>query len=375
MLRKYLLAVVLFLFCICNYGQSQSFNFEYGGTLRTYLLHLPASYDGSVKVPLIIAYHGKYRSETLMEEHTRFSAKSDSAGFIIVYPRGTGNPIEWNDDNSGSSDDLGFSIALIDTLIKNYSIDENRIFVTGFSDGAGMAFRMSFNFPEKIAAVGGVCWGLYGSQYNITKPVPSIQIYSKNDGSFSSANAKQAIDFWTSFNTGVTGPDIIFTNSGATGIKYTTDNPGIEFVQYSTKTGGHSWAGGGTSWATPSTAISATDLIWDFFELHPMTVTSVKQNETNTANDFHLFQNYPNPFNPSTTIGYQIPVAGFVILKIYNLLGEEVTTLVNNMQKSGAQYVKFDASGLSSGVYFYRISVRSDNGKLFTKTAKMMLTK
>jgi len=86
--------------------------------------------------------------------------------------------------------------------------------------------------------------------------------------------------------------------------------------------------------------------------------------------DFTLEQNYPNPFNPSTKIKYQIQVGGFVSLKVYDVLGKEVATLVNGEKSAGSYEIEFDASKLSSGVYFYNL--RSGD---FTQTNKMVLMK
>lgn len=86
--------------------------------------------------------------------------------------------------------------------------------------------------------------------------------------------------------------------------------------------------------------------------------------------NFFLFQNYPNPFNPTTTIKYSIPKASFVVIKIYDIIGEEVATLVNAQKPSGNYSVKFDASNLSSGIYFYRIT--SGN---FMATKKLIILK
>ena len=90
----------------------------------------------------------------------------------------------------------------------------------------------------------------------------------------------------------------------------------------------------------------------------------------NISENFSLFQNYPNPFNPATNIKYQIANNSFVELKIYSILGKEITTLVNEKQKPGTYEVTFDGSGLSSGIYFYRLITEG-----FSETRKMILLK
>jgi hypothetical protein len=82
----------------------------------------------------------------------------------------------------------------------------------------------------------------------------------------------------------------------------------------------------------------------------------VENEQINNVKNFELFQNYPNPFNPVTTIKYQIPEAGLVSLKVYNILGEEVTTLVNEIKRSGSYTIDFNAGKLASGVYIYELS-------------------
>ncbi|MEJ2104059.1 MAG: YCF48-related protein [Ignavibacteriaceae bacterium] len=83
---------------------------------------------------------------------------------------------------------------------------------------------------------------------------------------------------------------------------------------------------------------------------------------------FSLKQNYPNPFNPTTTIQYSIPESGNVKLKVFNSIGEEVATLINDYNEAGIHKVKFDASDLSSGIYYYKI--QSNN---FSRVKKMIL--
>jgi|GEM_PF-871117 len=99
-------------------------------------------------------------------------------------------------------------------------------------------------------------------------------------------------------------------------------------------------------------------------------LTSVSQSDNSIPQKFNLSQNFPNPFNPSTEIRYSIPNSGMVTLKVYNIIGQEVSTLVNNMQQAGNYTVSFDASHLSSGVYFYKLQSGS-----FTLTKKMEVIK
>ncbi len=87
----------------------------------------------------------------------------------------------------------------------------------------------------------------------------------------------------------------------------------------------------------------------------PQDVTDVLDKES-IPNNFSLSQNYPNPFNPSTTISYQLPNNGFVTLKVYDILGKEVATLVNEQKSAGKYEAKFNASNLTSGTYIYKIS-------------------
>ncbi|MBX2976728.1 MAG: T9SS type A sorting domain-containing protein [Ignavibacteriaceae bacterium] len=91
---------------------------------------------------------------------------------------------------------------------------------------------------------------------------------------------------------------------------------------------------------------------------------------TEKPTEYALYQNYPNPFNPTTTITYQIPKEGLVTLKIYDILGKEVTTLINEEKQAGKYSIEFNASKISSGVYLYEL--RSNEYK---STKKLMLMK
>ena len=100
------------------------------------------------------------------------------------------------------------------------------------------------------------------------------------------------------------------------------------------------------------------------------TLTGIKTKKNIIVSDYRLYQNYPNPFNPSTIINYQLPKDGPVTLKIFNELGQEVKTLVNQYQSRGTYTVNFEASGLTSGIYFYKLQAG-----YFSSTKKMLLIK
>jgi hypothetical protein len=106
---------------------------------------------------------------------------------------------------------------------------------------------------------------------------------------------------------------------------------------------------------------------WDYYFEG---VVSTDDNFTAGPTEFALAQNYPNPFNPSTEIAYSIPEAGQVSLRVFDLTGREVAQLVNGYQSAGAQQVRFDGTGLASGIYVYQLEASGQ-----TATNKMMLLK
>ncbi|HEY5535788.1 MAG TPA: T9SS type A sorting domain-containing protein [Ignavibacteria bacterium] len=153
-----------------------------------------------------------------------------------------------------------------------------------------------------------------------------------------------------------TTPSAIYytSNDGATWASQYPAPAGIFYHISKARTGNTLWAvrsnGGIARYGTPLVGIT------------PIT--------ENTPVDYQLSQNYPNPFNPTTKISFALPKSGFVSLKVYDILGKEVTTLVNSNMSVGSYSFEFNASNLTSGIYFYRLE---SNG--FIDTKKMMLIK
>ncbi len=107
-----------------------------------------------------------------------------------------------------------------------------------------------------------------------------------------------------------------------------------------------------------------------YYDASNITPTGISQNETEIPAAFSLSQNYPNPFNPTTNINFSIPKSGFVKLVVFDMLGREVATIVNKEMTAGSYVADFNASTLSSGIYFYRLTSGS-----FADTKKMILVK
>jgi hypothetical protein len=121
------------------------------------------------------------------------------------------------------------------------------------------------------------------------------------------------------------------------------------------------------------------------FVLDTCSVIGIQNIGTEVPKDYLLKQNYPNPFNPVTTIDFSLPSDGFVELKIYDILGREIASLVNELLNKGEYKYVYDAGSLSSGIYFYQLVIkqsegdpspeRSGSGRGFTETKKMVLIK
>jgi photosystem II stability/assembly factor-like uncharacterized protein len=162
---------------------------------------------------------------------------------------------------------------------------------------------------------------------------------------------------WMSVNTGVGVYNFYFTTDFGTtwtsiALPVEILSNGMQHVQFFSPTLGYSGGVGGVmfKYSAPATGIIDNNVI-------PV--------------NYNVFQNYPNPFNPSTTIQYQVPENTFVNLRVYNSLGQETAVLVNGMVNAGTHEVQFNASNLSSGIYFYVIKA----GEKFVQTRKMILLK
>jgi len=360
MKRSLCITIVLSMFFFFGVSYAQYDTLNYDDIDRTYLLHVPASYDGLSAVPLVVALHPFGNNASGFQSMTGFSDKADLANFIVVYPNGT--DASWNGGKCCGSamtngvDDVGFVSALIETLSAHYNIDSTRIYATGFSNGSIMAYRLAAELSDKIAAIAAASGQMMLDECNPVRAIPIMHLHALDDatvpyegGSASGyvfPSVESVIDIWVEINGCETESDTIINNDDLMVRKWAALSSNADIVLYTRPTGGHSW---------PTGTVSATDSIWDFFDAHPMDPSTGIPDNSNAIKDFVLRQNYPNPFNAATIIRFTTPEPERVELKVFDLLGNEVAVLLDKEVGAGEHTVAFNSRNLPAGVYFYRM--------------------
>jgi polyhydroxybutyrate depolymerase len=162
MIRKFalvLLMIALLPVAERAHAQGGAGSLTVDGVERTFEVYVPSSYDGAQPIPLVIALHPYGSSGKAMELLTGFDALAEQDGFIVAYPDSF--DLAWDDGKLASgwpsklqpSDDVGFISALIDHLAATYTIDPQRVYLTGFATGGGMAYRLACEIPDRLAKV------------------------------------------------------------------------------------------------------------------------------------------------------------------------------------------------------------------------------
>ncbi|MBL4670298.1 MAG: T9SS type A sorting domain-containing protein [Flavobacteriales bacterium] len=367
-LKKIALLVLLFM-SVCSYAQYDSI--PYNSYDRTYLVHLPTGYTGTTNLPLIIAMHGGFGNASKMETLSQLSLKADIENFIVVYPEGVEGGIlnnrTWNAgwccgfSSNNNIDDVGFIDSLLTTLINQYSIDTNRIYATGISNGGFMSYRLACELSNKISAIAPVASSMSMTSCSPSRPVPIIHFHSSLDsnvpyiggvGSGVSNHYNSPIDsilnVWSNKNTCLNINDTIINNTQYTLTKWSNCSCSTEIHYYLTEDGGHSWPGG---IANPigdpvSTYINANDLMWTFFQQYSLNCSPLS-----VPNDFFeesIISIYPNPTDKYLKIQTEIEYHKLKI-SIYSILGEQLLKVENQ--------TKIDISHLPIGAYFILINI------------------
>jgi polyhydroxybutyrate depolymerase len=252
-----------------------------GGVERSYVLHVPPSYDGTRPVPLVTVLHGLSLTGSFMSGYTLFGEQGDARGFITVFPNALGEPPRWNADKAvDQADDVTFLEDLIAKAENDLCIDSERVFVAGYSNGGGMAQRLACEAPDTVAAIGTVA----ATYVPCSAPVPWIAFHGALDplvpfeggskpaeaGPGDVPPARRALSEWAR-GLGCDGLGQI--SRPATDVELTTyvrcaQGDG-EVLLYTILSGGHTWPGAydlpAETVGPTSKQIDATKTMWEFF--------------------------------------------------------------------------------------------------------------
>ncbi|MDX9953986.1 MAG: PHB depolymerase family esterase [Anaerolineae bacterium] len=259
-----------------------------GGQSRTYLLHVPPTYDPATPVPLVISIHGFAEWPAHQMQVSHWNDLADAESFIVVYPSGLDFPKRWR------VEDVTFIADLITHLEEHYNIDPARIYANGLSNGGGMSYILGCRLAERIAAIGSVA-GAYMlplEECQPARPVPMIAFHGTADPVVPYEGGPSrwfelpfpVIPDWISQRAQLNGcdstPSDLLTQGAITGIQYTACDEGADVRFYTIEGGGHTWPGGEAlpEWLVGVTTqeINATQAMWEFFERHVLPATTEK---------------------------------------------------------------------------------------------------
>lgn len=291
-------------------GELSEESIEHDGLRRTYLVHVPPQLkDASRPVPLVLAFHGGGGDAVFMARNPRYGlmAKADAAGFIVVFPGGysqlpSGLFAAWNAGNCCGEardrmvDDVGFARALIKRLQTTHAIDAKRVYAVGMSNGGMLAHRLACDAADVFAAVASVAGTDNTKTCVPSRPISVLHIHAKDDdhvlfeGGAGPASVRDAskitaftsvpltIARWVERDRCEAKPTRSLDVAGAYCESYKACAGQAEVALCVTGTGGHSWPGGSavrsgqasSSASSVLPALSANDVMWDFFKAHPM---------------------------------------------------------------------------------------------------------
>lgn len=308
MSTKTLLPVLLclFIFPSCKKNNTPPGEKEYrfqasitlDGLVRTYTVNLPPNYYESDNFSLVIAMHGGGGSGEQFESTSLLTKKADASGFIVVYPDGVKSDglLQARTWNAGGCcdyavakniNDVNFIRQLIGKLTGSYKIDPKKIYATGHSNGGMLSYRLACEMADKIAAIAvSGCSMMVTQPCNASRAVPILHMHSEKDtdvpvnGGYGTGPSgayfhplDSVFNVWSQKNVCSIPNQVVTTTAKYTLRKWSGCNNGTTIEYYLTKDGGHAWPGGlpgSVIGDTPSTAINANDLLWEFFQRYKL---------------------------------------------------------------------------------------------------------
>ena len=363
---RFITVLLLLVGCTFSSFSQQTINasITHYGIQRDYILYIPELYDGNTAVPLVLNFHGYWSNAAQQMFYGDFRDIADTEGFLLVHPEVTtfiGNQF-WNVGFPGLSstiDDVCFTEALIDELATLYTIDLDRVYATGMSNGGFMSFLLACQLSEKIAAVASVTGSMTQDTFddcNAQLPTPVLQIHGTEDDvvlyneNNLSLPIPDVISYWVDHNncettpTTTTLPDVDVSD-GST-IEYSVyedgDN-GITTEHMKVIWGGHTWPGSILNSAGTNQDIDASMEIWLFFSRYDINWLL----STDDYENRHV-SIYPNP--TQSKINLSLNYAKEVHYKLFSPLGKQLMT---GIITSGNEEI--DISHLPSNIYFLKV--------------------
>ncbi len=335
--------------------QAQEFSFEYGGLLRTYLIHLPPDYNEDNDYPLVINMHGLGSNANEQQFYSQFDQVADTAGIVMVYPNGVNNV--WNITFDSGVDDVGFISALIDTISTNYSIDLDRVYSTGMSMGGFMSHRLACQLDNRIAAIGSVTGTLAYPNCFPQRAFPVLQIHGTADSTVPYALVPPTMAHWIIQNecldtTTIDLPDIDTTDqSTVTKSIYSPCDSEVEVILYTVIGGEHTWPGAPIEIGITNYDINASVEIWNFFRQY--TLPDFLGNTEFLANQDKLFI-FPQPATTMANIKLPFEKMRPLDIKLYDFSGH----LLRNKSEVYSNSITIKRNGLKSGIYIVEVTTR-----------------
>lgn len=271
------------------------------GSERCYLVHVPPQYLADSPTPVVLALHGGGTNARNMVAFSGLNQKADQSGFIVVYPEGTGRLERMLTFNAGNCcgqaaarnvDDVAFVRHVLDDLGRIANVDRRRVFATGMSNGGMMAYRLASEMSDRIAAIAPVSGPMGTKDCRPGRAVSVMHFHGDADefAPFSGGKGRgpSGTDFYSvdhSINAWVDAnkckksprttqlPDRERDGTTVKQVRYESGKEGAEVVLVIIEGGGHTWPGNEPSMRSLGVStrdISANDMMWDFFQQHPM---------------------------------------------------------------------------------------------------------
>ena len=362
--------LLITLFSFITFAQSQTIDgtINVDGLERSHKLYIPTNFTPNM--PLVLNLHG-YTSNAFQQVfYSSMTTVAESNDFMLVFPEGTTDQYGvtfWNSEIAGEDvDDLGYLIALIDSMIVNYQVDADRVYMCGMSNGGFMSYYSACEMTDKIAAIASVTGTMNNVIYdncNPTRSIPVLEIHGtqdstvpylglENSGSFQTMMATEdVVDFWVNHNNCSQTEVIELENLSSTDLStvtrfsYTGGTNGASVELYRVNEGGHTWPGSIISLPGIVTNhdINASEVIWEFFNQYDIDGLLAIEDLDNES----TFIISPNPMKTHSTVKSSFEVEYY---SIFDLQGKLIRSA-----KVNTSHITLEKENLGEGLYILEI--------------------